>query len=768
VLPKKQKTLLLVLALLSMVIDLSVIIPFRTLDNKLSQPEILFKFIAAPVLVILLSLYAIVLKYRKASGAKGTSRMVAVCSYTPVITYLVDVSVFAIYLLTRDMAGLGVNEYSLILGCTVAFTTVLLVTSYNLPKVSSTFSFQKHLLCDIVLLILTVGVTFGVYILNRRYQAVELKPDLMLLALYAFVLGSLFVKINFYKGVHKEDAVYVVVKPNLPAPAEGEADAEKATEGNTEYSQVITLTDNAEHRMQKKQKGLLMFFSLFGFFLCFLAVIPYKALLGWYDFELYFKFIGLPLMLLATVLYAFILKYRDAGKNGFSQALAVNCYFPIFVYAISICLYGLYLLLVGGTANLGLNAWGGLIAFYVIVLLVSIFLAVFFPRVQITLKKSEHLIADVALVIIFICINAFTGILFTTFKYAAASADVNTFILLVIFVLYITFAIDYIVRTNKKEHLYIEVPLTKQLGLVEDTPKPVEKKEVVIERVVEKIVEVKRDLTPEELQAIHDEEYKRAFADVLKTLQTEGVKSPVAAVANPLSAPLASVEKPKEKEPMVVEKHHAAFQENPAFVKTEKAEDEEVEETDKDYDKGEKPERIIEPSFLDIIKYTGSMPDVSYVTNENQNNYKFNYDNKMFLLAVNTNSGYNIFFLAEVDEIMNMIVKYPNITKAKTPKGENWFRLTNKGDFPEDVLYDIIEHSLEMLHVIEERKLEEKERIKELKQEAKEAERLRHKQTQQALKEKEKAKAKKAAKTPAKKTTTAKKKTEEKNVDEDK
>jgi hypothetical protein len=192
-------------------------------------------------------------------------------------------------------------------------------------------------------------------------------------------------------------------------------------------------------------------------------------------------------------------------------------------------------------------------------------------------------------------------------------------------------------------------------------------------------------------------------------------------------------------------------------AKTEKAEDEEVEETDKDYDKGEKPERIIEPSFLDIIKYTGSMPDVSYVTNENQNNYKFNYDNKMFLLAVNTNSGYNIFFLAEVDEIMNMIVKYPNITKAKTPKGENWFRLTNKGDFPEDVLYDIIEHSLEMLHVLEERKLEEKERIKQLKQEAKETERLRHKEA--VLKEKEKAK--KTTKAPAKKTTTTKKKTEE-------
>lgn len=344
-----------------------------------------------------------------------------------------------------------------------------------------------------------------------------------------------------------------------------------------------------------------------------------------------------------------------------------------------------------------------MIAFNIIALLVSVFLVFFFPRIQAALKRKEHLIADITLVVIYLCVNAIAGILYTTFRYVNFKVEFSVLLLFLFFILYAVLAVLYFLRVFNRESLLLEVPLTAREKVVEIEAEP---KEVIVEKVVE--VEVKRDLTEEEMKEIYDSCYQRAYQEALENLKEIKEQEAKAEEAKAL-AEAAKVEEKvevKEEAPEVVE---------PA--------------------KPKKPAKIIEPSFIEVINYTGSIPGVSFSVNEKQTNYKFIHNKQPFLIAVNTRSGYNLHFLAELDEIINMIVKYPDITKAKTPKGENWFKLTNRGDFPEEVIFDIIEHSYEMLAVIEKRKQEEKDRIKQLKKEAREAERARLKEAQKALKQ---------------------------------
>lgn len=71
-----------------------------------------------------------------------------------------------------------------------------------------------------------------------------------------------------------------------------------------------------------------------------------------------------------------------------------------------------------------------------------------------------------------------------------------------------------------------------------------------------------------------------------------------------------------------------------------------------------------------------------------------------------------------------MIINHPGVVvKAKSPKGPNWYKLTNKGTFEEKELKQVIKDSLKTYKRMEEEAALEKERIKAEKAAAKKAER---------------------------------------------
>jgi hypothetical protein len=705
-LSKKQKRILKAIFILAIIVNLLVVLPFNSFGLKNALIESIIKFVVAPILIIGLMVYPHILKNRQVKNKEDSSKIIAVVSFYPLLSYFVSAFVFGAYLITRYDPAKNIALYSLGLAFMVALAIVAGFFGVTLPKTQSRLPLKEHIRLDVIIGIVLVIVSGVMFYWNYKLASNYVHDEISVV-LFAGAVVALFANGYYLSGLFQKNGVYKVLNIHQAQALAGVTEIEKEAAEEEQLLSEVVLVDDKDKRLLPKQKQLLTILFGVSLFLSLLVIFPYNVFFGWYKFELIFKFIVLPILLLGTLVYPTLLLYKANQKDGIPQTVAISTYLPFFVSLISICTYSIYLLFAGGTVNLGTNVWGGLIAFNIIVLLVSVFLVFFFPRIQAALKRKEHLIADITLVVIYLCVNAIAGILYTTFRYVNFKVEFSVLLLFLFFILYAVLAVLYFLRVFNRESLLLEVPLTAREKVVEIEAEP---KEVIVEKVVE--VDVKRDLTEEEMKEIYDSCYQRAYQEALENLkeikeqEAKAEEAKALAEAAKLEAEEAAKVEEKEATPEVVE---------PA--------------------KPKKPAKIIEPSFIEVINYAGSIPGVSFSVNEKQTNYKFIHNKQPFLIAVNTRSGYNLHFLAELDEIINMIVKYPDITKAKTPKGENWFKLANRGVFPEEVIFDIIEHSYEMLAVIEKRKQEEKDRIKQLKKEAREAERARLKKAQKALKQ---------------------------------
>ena len=145
----------------------------------------------------------------------------------------------------------------------------------------------------------------------------------------------------------------------------------------------------------------------------------------------------------------------------------------------------------------------------------------------------------------------------------------------------------------------------------------------------------------------------------------------------------------------------------------------------------EKVQKVLVPSYDDVIKYANAIPGIE-VREIKPGFHRLFKDNKLFLVTQSTYNDYRITFLCEHDEAIKLIVNSPrDFVKATSPKGENWFKFVYRGDaeaYSESFIYDIVDRSLEMLNILEQRKLEAKEEAKRLKAEARAREKEKQKE----------------------------------------
>lgn len=732
-LDKKQKRMLKLIVFLTILVNLSVVIPFNSFGLKNALTESLIKFIVAPIVLILLLIYPHVLKRQQLKNNEDASQIVAVVDYHPLLNYFVSVFLFGTFLVTRYDASKISALYTVGLILMVALAVAAYVYSLILPRLQIRYDIKKHRTLNTRIVIAMVVVGAVMIFWNNQFKS-NYTHDTHSVIIFLVAFAIAFANGYYYNAVFQRDAIYrVLTITTAKALAAETAEREVAQAEATE----VVAVDNESKKLTVSQKQLLLILFGVSLFLAFLFIFPFNILFGWYKFELIFKFFILPVLIIGALGYPIYLLYKQDQKDGVPQAIALSVYLPFFIGLMSVCTYAIYLLFEGGHANLGINVWGGLIAFNVIVLLIAIFLIFFFPRVQVAWKKKEHIIADITLLVIYLCIHTIMALLFTTYKNVDVKMDWAALFLFVFFGLYVALSVLNYLKVLKQENLLLEVPVSVRELIERERLEKIEKlREEQIERerrykelppkevVVEKVVEVRRDLTEAELKEMYDTCYQKAYHDALEQLQGFTFK------VEPQNV-IVKEENEVEEEPEVVEVY-----EKPEVVEQVATEGEEVAEAEKE----KRPIKIIQPSFIDVINYAGSIPGVTFSVNEKQTNYRFMHNKKLFLIAVNSRSGYNLHFLAEIEEIINMIIKYPDIFKAKTPKGENWFKLVNRGDFPEDVIYDIIEHSFEMLDVLERRKKEEKERIKQIKREARAAERAKLREAQKVQKAAEKTK----------------------------
>ena len=147
----------------------------------------------------------------------------------------------------------------------------------------------------------------------------------------------------------------------------------------------------------------------------------------------------------------------------------------------------------------------------------------------------------------------------------------------------------------------------------------------------------------------------------------------------------------------------------------------------------------IKPTPQALLKYLqNTFEDILITVDSDGVSFKASRKKKLFLnLKVGAND-YRITFQRKPVAVPKLMVKYPSITKAKTPAGDQWFKLVNKGEFTEADLHNIIKASYnfsveeEAKEALRKQKEKEKEALRKQKEKEKEAERRK--------KEKEKAK----------------------------
>ena len=170
------------------------------------------------------------------------------------------------------------------------------------------------------------------------------------------------------------------------------------------------------------------------------------------------------------------------------------------------------------------------------------------------------------------------------------------------------------------------------------------------------------------------------------------------------------VEKPVEVEKIVeVEKVVEKEPEKPAEPEPAPV----VEPKKEEKPKAPKVKKDVLPSPNALRKYIQThYTDCNIVADEDGESFKAYRNKKMFLNLKVTNNDYRIVFQRKPISITRLLVKYPTISKATSPAGDQWFKLVNKGEFEEEDLQNIIKFSYNYLVDLEEKAAAQKEKEK--------------------------------------------------------
>ena len=78
-----------------------------------------------------------------------------------------------------------------------------------------------------------------------------------------------------------------------------------------------------------------------------------------------------------------------------------------------------------------------------------------------------------------------------------------------------------------------------------------------------------------------------------------------------------------------------------------------------------------------------------------------------------TPNNYRLVFFADLEKLASWMIAEPTIVKSKSPKGDNWFKVVNKGQMKEELLEEIIlsSHQALLKHTEEEKNRKAAERL---------------------------------------------------------
>lgn len=518
-----------------------------------------------------------------------------------------------------------------------------------------------------------------------------------------------------------------------------------------------------------REKRTLLITSIISLSLSFIISVPY-TLGKMTQPELIIKYIAAPIVISILGIVNYLIKYRNYRPAYCFPVLA--SYVPVFSYIVGISI-NTVLLLARTNQVFSMTTWIAIVACLALYIIASVLLIHVFFKALIVFSKNEIMLID-SLFIVVLVINAIGFGIIANRLIGLPESFPNSswlfiFIPIIFGALVLAFHIVYLIKMAKTDAEYklesTEELIAKykgthkkyyesareeileslhyftgqQLGkadtsssAVDEYKQKIEILEHEVSRLNDEIASLQEQASSED-QALLSEAQEQVKALEEKIARLEEEKAEAIRLAEEEKEQIAILEGKKAAKELEEAKAEAEEKARQAEKEAEEAKSEaellkaaevarmalEAEKAKAAHERAlavAKAKKAIKPSYEKLVKYASTLEkddSIVVLTNQKQNQHKFYYEKKLFLVLTDSASDYRMNFLMFKQHAIDLIVEYPGvIVKAKSPKGENWYKLVNKGELEEKFLKQTIKESLTVLKKVELEKKAEKERIK--------------------------------------------------------
>ncbi len=217
-LTKKQKKAFKLTAVLALFLGCVMVVPFRTFSQEIGYTlDIVVKGIIIPIIILLLSISANVLKYKEIKATKLRSKTVNIMSYLPMIVYLASLCVSTLHTLAVSDAShpasepLGVFTWGLTFTVFVGVLLLLIISTKVVNKMvmklekTATIYFDLGVSLIALALVIVSVVVSASY--NHAFNGLEFyhKGDLALLLIYVATFIAFFKLCGYVRNVISND-----------------------------------------------------------------------------------------------------------------------------------------------------------------------------------------------------------------------------------------------------------------------------------------------------------------------------------------------------------------------------------------------------------------------------------------------------------------------------------------------------------------------------------------------------------------------------------
>lgn len=513
--------------------------------------------------------------------------------------------------------------------------------------------------------------------------------------------------------------------------------------------------------LTKGQKFWMVFIAILSLLLGLVVLVPFKSIsssANIFTLEMVIKLVAIPLIILLISVFPNKLKYIQVkGYREQSRIVSVISYFPAVVYLCALIGESIYLLAQGyvlnGSAPLGTIPWN--LWYVALIVDLVIFMIAFhiFPRYEMQLDTKEHIILDACVFVLMICF----GLMFLLVSkgtheiFLAAGQKADPLLLCLYILAFIGFVAEiyYIAAVARNDEVDLDIRLNDLTAssfaaraaeynrayndiMANFEDYFAEEGEIDVQEVELASEQEQEEELPEEEQA-EESSVEEPQEEAEEEAQEEAAPVDAVAVAeeapeeNELSAKQEEIEnleaevealrqakEQKEQEAAEAEAARIAAREEAARLAEEKA---------------LKAKEEMQPTFKKLVAYAKGLEGVSCIENAEKRSAKFLLGKKVFLIMNDTDKDYRLQFVNDPLKVVGWWNENSEI-RPRSNKVDNWFKLTNKGTFTEELLLNIIDSSREFMASEQERIAAEKK-----------AQRAAARQAAKEAKQKEQAKA---------------------------